>query len=143
MRVTISCGFSLSWVNNKEVIELFRFLSPQIQLPDRKTLSGKILHEAVIDLNNTMIEKLKSDRIGIILSFDGWVNVREQELMGTVLMSSDGQPYIWKAVDVSGERQKTADVIFKTEEMITSIRELDLTILAIVTDSAPAYNAAR
>jgi len=70
LRVTISCDFSLSWINNKEVIELFRFLSPQIKLPDRKTLSGKILHEAVTDLNNTMIEKLKSDRIGIILSFD-------------------------------------------------------------------------
>ena len=143
LRVTISCGFSLSWVNNKEVIELFRFLSPQVKLPDRKTLSGKILHEAVTDLNNTMIEKLKSDRIGITLSFDGWINICEQELMGTVIVSSDGQPYIWKVVDVSGERQKTADVIFKTEEMITSIRGLDLTILAIVTDSAPAYNAAR
>ena len=78
MRVTISCGFSLSWVNNKEVIELFRFLSPQIQLPDRKTLSGKILHEAVIDLNNTMIEKLKSDRIGITLSLmDGSMSVNK------------------------------------------------------------------
>lgn len=125
------------------MIELFRFLSPQVKLPDRKTLSGKILHEAVTDLNNTMIEILKSDRIGVTLSFDGWVNVREQELMGTVVMSSDGQPYIWKATDVSGERQKTADVMSKTEEMINSIRELDLTILAIVTDSAPAYNAAR
>jgi len=63
--------------------------------------------------------------------------------MDTVLMSFDRQPYIWKAVDVSGEQQKTADVILKTEEMITSIRELDLTILAIVTDSASAYNTAR
>ena len=44
---------------------------------------------------------------------------------------------------MSGERQKTADVILKTEEMITSIRKLDLTILAIVTDSVSAYNAAR
>ena len=46
-------------------------------------------------------------------------------------------------MDVSDERQKTADVMFKTEEMITSIKELDLTILAIVTDSAPAYNVSR
>jgi len=90
LRVTISCRFSLSWVNNKEVIELFRFLSPQIKLPDRKTLSDKILSEAVMELNNTMIEKLKSDRIDVTLSFDRWVNVREEELMGTVLMSSDG-----------------------------------------------------
>ncbi|RHZ81561.1 hypothetical protein Glove_118g2 [Diversispora epigaea] len=143
LRVTISCGFALSWVNNPEVIELFKFLNPLIKLPNRKTLSDKILHEAVTDLNNTMIEKLESDRIGITLSFDGWINVREQELMGTIIMSSDGQPYVWKAIDVSGERHKTDDVIAKTEEMITEIRELNLVILAIVTDSAPAYNAAR
>ncbi|RHZ86780.1 hypothetical protein Glove_46g127 [Diversispora epigaea] len=143
LRVTISCGFALSWVNNPEVIELFKFLNLLIKLPNRKTLSDKILHEAVTDLNNTMIEKLESDRIGITLSFDGWINVREQELMGTIIMSSDGQPYVWKAMDVSGERHKTDDVIAKTEEMITDIRELNLVILAIVTDSAPAYNAAR
>ncbi|RHZ86270.1 hypothetical protein Glove_52g163 [Diversispora epigaea] len=109
LRVTISCGFALSWVNNPEVIELFKFLNPLIKLPDRKTLSDKILHEAVTDLNNTMIEKLESDRIGITLSFDGWINVREQELMGTIIMSSDGQPYVWKAMDISGERHKTDD----------------------------------
>ena len=118
-------------------------MSPQIKLPDRKTLSDKILSEAVMELNNTMIEKLKSDRIDVTLSFDRWVNVREEELMGTVLMSSDGQPYVWRVVDVSDKYQKTADVMFKTEEMITSIKELDLTILAIVTDSALAYNVSR
>ncbi|RHZ86715.1 hypothetical protein Glove_46g111 [Diversispora epigaea] len=46
LRVTISCGFALSWVNNPEVIELFKFLNPLIKLSDRKTLSDKILHEA-------------------------------------------------------------------------------------------------
>ncbi|RHZ81425.1 hypothetical protein Glove_120g161 [Diversispora epigaea] len=132
LRVTISCGFALSWINNPEVIELFKFLNPLIKLPNRKTLSDKILHEAVTDLNNTMIEKLESDRIGITLSFDGWINVREQELMGTIIMSSD-------AIDVSGECHKTDDVIAKTEEMITEIRELNLVILAIVTDISPEF----
>ncbi|CAG8487378.1 2388_t:CDS:2 [Diversispora eburnea] len=37
-------------------------------------------------------------------------------------------------MDISGECYKTDDVIAKTEEMITDIRELNLTILAIVTD---------
>jgi len=38
LRITISCGFSLSWINNKEVIEFFRFLRSQIKLQDRKTI---------------------------------------------------------------------------------------------------------
>jgi hypothetical protein len=143
LRVTISCGISLAWTNNLEVIELFRFLNPNIKLPDRKTLSNKILHEATKDLDNTMIEKLKLDRIGVTMSFDGWTNVREQELMGTVLMTSDGQPYIWQAIDVSSERETNIEVISKTKEMISKINEIEVSLLAIVTDSAPAYNAAR
>ena len=90
-----------------------------------------------------MLEKLVLDRVGITLSFDGWTNVREQELMGTVLMSSEGQPYVWKAVDVSGERATTLEIIPKIEEMISKMNELNIPLLAIVTDSAPAYNAAR
>ncbi|CAG8435306.1 5545_t:CDS:2 [Diversispora eburnea] len=78
------------------VIELFR-------LPDRRTLSDRILREAA-DLNNSMIDKLKSDRVGVTLPFDGWVNFREQELIGTVLMSSDGQPYICLELVVNGKK---------------------------------------
>jgi hypothetical protein len=33
--------------------------------------------------------------------------------------------------------------MFKIEEMISKINELNISLLAIVTDSAPAYNAAR
>jgi hypothetical protein len=143
LQVTISCGFPLSWVNNPEVIELFRFLNPQIKLPNRKTLSTEILSDVVKDFDAMMLEKLVLDRVGITLSFDGWTNVREQELMGTVLMSSDGQPYVWKAVDVSSERATTLEVMTKIEEMVSKINELHIPLLAIVTDSAPAYNAAR
>jgi len=143
LRVTISCGFPLSWVNNLEVIELFRFLNPQIKLPDRKTLSGKILGDAVKELDETMLEKLKLDRIGVTMSFDGWTNVREQELMGTVLMTSDGQPFVWQAVDISTERTTAIEVMSKTESMISKVSNMEIKLLAIVTDSAPAYNAAR
>ncbi|GBC31626.2 ribonuclease H-like domain-containing protein [Rhizophagus irregularis DAOM 181602=DAOM 197198] len=143
LRVTISCGFPLNWVNNSEVIELFKFLNPEIKLPDRKTLSNKILGDAVEELDKTMLEKLKLDRIGVTMSFDGWTNVREQELMGTVLVTSDRQPFAWQAKDISCERATTTEVMSKTEGMISEINKMKITLLAIVTDSAPAYNAAR
>ncbi|GBC46508.2 ribonuclease H-like domain-containing protein [Rhizophagus irregularis DAOM 181602=DAOM 197198] len=142
LQVTISCGFSLSWINNPEVIELFKFLNPQIKLPDRKTLSNEILDEAVKEFDIKMLEKLVLDRVGITLSFDGWTNVREQELMGTVLTSSDGQPYVWKASDISSERVTNIEVRLKVEEMMSQLDELKIPLLAVVTDSAPAYNAA-
>ena len=71
MQITISYGFSLSWVNNLEVIELFKFLNLQIKLPDRKTLSTEILGNVVKDFDTMMLEKLILDRVGITLSFDG------------------------------------------------------------------------
>ncbi len=143
LQVTISCGFPLSWINNPEVVELFKFLNPQIKLPDRKTLSNEILDNAVKEFDIRMLERLVLDRTGITLSFDGWTNVREQELMGTVLTSSDGQPYIWKATDISSERVTNIEVRAKVEEMMSKLDELKIPLLAIVTDSVPAYNAAR
>lgn len=143
LQVTISCGFPLSWLNNLEVIELFKFLNPQIKLPDQKILSNEILDNAVKEFDVRMLEKLVLDRIGITLSFDGWTNIREQKLMGTVLTSSDGQPFIWKASDISSERITNVEIRSKVEEMISELNELKIPLLAIVTDSAPAYNAAR
>ncbi|CAJ0840770.1 21490_t:CDS:2, partial [Entrophospora sp. SA101] len=92
LKATISCGFPLSWVNNQETTELFKFLNPHIKLPDRKTLSTKLLNDAVKEYDNVMLEKLRLDQIGVTLMFDGWTNVRQQELMGCVLLMSDGEP---------------------------------------------------
>jgi hypothetical protein len=50
---------------------------------------------------------------------------------------------VWKAVDVSSERATNIEVMSKTEEMISKISQMEIVLLAIVTDSAPAYNAAR
>ncbi|CAJ0908098.1 13191_t:CDS:2, partial [Entrophospora sp. SA101] len=70
LKATISCGFPLSW----------------------KTLSTKLLNDAVKEYDNVMLEKLRLDQIGVTLMFDGWTNVRQQELMGCVLLMSDGEP---------------------------------------------------
>ena len=58
-------------------------------------------------------------------------------------MSSEGQPYVWKATDISSKRATTLEVINKINEMVLKKNELHIPLLAIVTDSAPAYNAAR
>lgn len=63
--------------------------------------------------------------------------------MRTIIISSNGQPYIWKVMDISGERYKTDNVMVKIKEIIADIKRLNLTILAIVIDSAPAYNTAQ
>ncbi|CAB5370126.1 unnamed protein product [Rhizophagus irregularis] len=116
-RESFSSHSSLTSLPFNEVIELFKFLNPQIKLPDRKTLSNEILDEAVKEFDIKILEKLVLDRVGITLSFD--------------------------ASDISSERVTNIEVRLKVEEMMSQLDELKIPLLAVVTDSAPAYNAAR
>jgi hypothetical protein len=143
IRATVSAGFSLRWVENKEVQELFQFLNPALKLPGRKTLGGRILDDESKALENEMIQKLKNDSVGITLSFDGWTNVLNQNILGSVFITSEGKVIIWKAVDVSGELERWREVVEKTEIMFKELDKMGVNLIAVVTDSAPSYAAAR
>jgi len=143
IRLTVSCGWALHWVNNPEAKELFEFLNPFLKLPDRKTLGGEILQNAVSEGDNAMEIALKEDPIGVTLKFDGWTNVKNEYLLGVVIMTSEGRPYVWKAVDIGSERETHLEVIEKTKAMITELEIKNINVCAIVTDSASAYAAAR
>jgi hypothetical protein len=90
-----------------------------------------------------MVRKLRADSVGITLSFDGWTNVLNQNLLGSVFITSEGEVLIWKAVDISGELEKWKDVYEKTETMFKEIDEMGVNLIAVVTDSASSYAAAR
>ncbi|RIA82337.1 hypothetical protein C1645_835514 [Glomus cerebriforme] len=51
--------------------------------------------------------------------------------MGTVLVTSDGQPFAWQAKDISCECATTTEVMSKTEGMISEINKMKITLLAI------------
>ncbi|CAB4439548.1 unnamed protein product [Rhizophagus irregularis] len=59
----------------------------------------------------------KEDQIGITL---------------TVLLSSKGKPYVWKAVDISSEHENYTAVMDKIEIMLTDLKKKDITVYAIV-----------
>ena len=122
---------------------MFEFLNPLIKLPDRHTLGGKILNDTVSEGDKVMHIALKEDIIGVTLTFDGWTNVNNKQLLGVVIMTSEGRPYVWKATDISSERETHVEVISKTEAMITELRKENVKICAVVTDSAGTYAAAR
>ena len=143
LRLTVSCGWALSWVNNPEAKELFNFLNPHLKLPDRRELRGNILTKAVEKTDDAMNIALKEDPVGVILTFDGWTNVKNEQLLGAVLISSEGRPYVWKAVDISIERENHINVMGKIESMLTELKQKEINVCAIVTDSAGAYAAAR
>ena len=143
LRLTFSCGWALSWVNNPEAKELFNFLNPLLKLPDHRLLGGDILKEAVKNVDEIMDNTLKEDQVGVTLTFDGWTNVKNEQLLGTVLITSEGRPFVWRAVDISSERENYTNVMEKTELMLNGLKDKEIIVCAVVTDSASAYAAAR
>lgn len=118
-------------------------MNPFLKLPDRRLLGGKILKKAVENADEIMDNALKEDQVGVTLTFDGWTNVKNKQLLGSVLITSEGRPYIWKAVDISSERENHIKVMEKIESMLDDLNKKKIVVCAIVTDSAGAYAAAR
>ncbi|CAB4398843.1 unnamed protein product [Rhizophagus irregularis] len=143
IRLTVSCEWALHWVNNSEAKELFEFLSPFLKLSDRKTLGKTILNDAISEADDAMEIALREDPVGITLTFDGWMNVKSKQLLGVVLMTSEGRPFVWKAADISSERETHLEVMEKTEAMIADLEKKSINVCAVVTDSAGAYAASR
>ena len=140
---TVSAGFSLRWVENKEVQDLFCFLNLALKLPACKTLGERILNDESKALENEMTQILKNDPVGVTLSFDGWTNVLNQNILGSVFITSEGKVIIWKAVDTSGQLERWREVIEKTETKFKEIDKMGVSLIAVVTDSTPSYAAAR
>jgi len=90
-----------------------------------------------------MTQVLKNDPVGITLSFDGWTNVLNQNILSSVFITSEGKVIIRKAVDTNGQLERWREVIEKTEIMFKEIDKIGVNLIAVVTDSAPSYAAAR
>ena len=86
---------------------------------------------------------LKENPVGVTLTFDGWANIKNEQLLGVVVITSEGRPYVWKADDISSEREIHLEVMKKTIAMITELKSQKVNVCAVVTDSAGAYAASR
>ncbi|UZO18359.1 uncharacterized protein OCT59_009674 [Rhizophagus irregularis] len=91
-----------------------------LKLPDRKQLAGPILDQAIKSIKQLRKEKLNQvhKQAGITLSFNGWKNIVNQELLGIMIILPSGETLIWKAVDISDQRGRAIDVIPKIERNI-------------------------
>jgi len=143
LRLTVSCGWALHWVNKPEAKELFEFLNPHLKLPDRRALGGQILEAAVSEADKAMHEALREDPTGVTLTFDGWTNVKNEQLLGVMIITSEGKPYVWKATDISIERESHIEVMEKTKIMIDELKNMEVKVFVVVTDNAGPYAASK
>jgi hypothetical protein len=143
LRMTVSNGLPFSFVENEETKALFEFIAPGLTLPNRKAIGGRILKNTAKSLQENIIKTAENDKNGVTATFDGWTNVKMEQLWGIVFITSKGQPLVWGAHEISSERSRTADVIRHIEELMEDAKKKKVNIKAFVSDSAGEYAAAR
>ncbi|CAG8678024.1 4460_t:CDS:2, partial [Scutellospora calospora] len=48
------------------------------------------------------------------------------KLIGVMIVTSEGKPYIWKVMDISTERENYLKVIEKTEDIIDELKNINV-----------------
>ncbi|CAG8821603.1 27258_t:CDS:1, partial [Racocetra persica] len=142
LRAIISASIAFWWIENPEVKELFHFISPYLKLPNRRSLSNRILMNTTNKVQTTIKELVCKDKIGITIAFDGWRNVVNEELMGVVFITSSGETLIWSAENISIERQRKEEVISRIHDLFEKTKKLNIRANCLVTNSARSYAAA-
>lgn len=143
LRMTVSNGLPFSFVENEETKELFEFIAPGLILPNRKAIGGRILMNSANSLQEDIIKFAVNDKDGVTAAFDGWTNVKMEQLWGVVFITSEGQPLVWRAHEISSERSRTEDVIRHIKELMDDAMQKNIIIKAFISDSAGEYAAAR
>ena len=143
LKVTVACGFPFRWIDDPAVKELFKWLNPMLELPDRKQLGGRILQKSSENLTETILNDAINDNLRIILVFDGWKNVACQNLLGSVLFTSECNMIIWKVEDISGKRCTGDVIVNETKKSFKELEEKKIKINGLITDSASENTAAR
>ncbi|CAG8479925.1 10276_t:CDS:2 [Cetraspora pellucida] len=132
-----------SYCNKTDDEDLASQTSRKHQNSDILALSNRILDAEQNNFIKSHEQKLEGDGIGVTLAFDGWKNILKQNIFGSLFILSNGEVQVWEAIDISSEREWMIDIISKIEKMISNTSIIGAKLLAIVSDSAPAYATAR
>ncbi|CAB4380184.1 unnamed protein product [Rhizophagus irregularis] len=124
VKMCISNGLPFSFVENEETQAVFNFVAPGLKLPNRKKLGGKLLLNTSDNFQKNILKIAQSDEFGLTATFDGWTNVKQENIWGVVLITSK-------------------DVMRHIEQLIDETENKNIYIKAFISDSAGEYAAAR
>nr|CAG8610018.1 475_t:CDS:2 [Entrophospora candida] len=143
LRMLVSNGLSFTFLENQETKDVFNFISPAIKLPGRQAMSNRILPQSTKLLRESIIQLASNDKIGVTAALDGWVNIKQEHLLGIIFITSTGESLVWGVRDISDQRSKTDDVVRHIKEIMYEAEENKIKINCFVSDSAGEYAAAR
>ena len=88
VKMCVSNGLPFSFVENEETQAVFNFIAPGLKLSNCKKLSGKILMKISDNFQENILKIAQSDENGLTATFDGWMNVKQENIWGVVLITS-------------------------------------------------------
>lgn len=140
-RVTAAAGFSLSWVENPEVVSFFQTFVPQANLPSRGVLTRRLVPQTLSVLQKDLRQSLQ----GVIGTgqADGWTALNSHHLIAFMFVAR-GKVYTVRVHDASRER-KTAENLLKLmlEVIETLKKEWGVELIAFTTDASGESRKAR
>lgn len=139
----VSNGLPFTFMENKETLDVFNFISPALKLPGRRAISDRILPNSANELTKSIVQVASNDKIGVTAAFDGWTNIKQEHLFGVIFITSQGEPLIWGAHDISDQRSRTEDVKILIKNIMDDAEQKGIQINCYVSDSAGEYAAAR
>ncbi len=96
-----------------------------LELLNQKQLSGRILQKSSNNLTEIILNDAINDELEIMLAFDGWKNVARQNLLGSVLFTSECNMIIWKVKDISGKRCTGDIIVNETKNLLKNLKKKD------------------
>lgn len=143
MNSTIDNGWSFRWVDNQSSQKMIGFANPNLKLSSRKVLAGRILTTNSQTIKDKLLDAAQKDSFGVTVCFDGWKNVKKQEIIGSVLITSNGQVLVWGGEDMSGSRLRWEEIKIFSLDFLKKLDNSNIKYNAIITDSASQNQAAR
>ena len=143
LRIIVSNGLPFTFFENEDTQALFNFISSGITLLKHKTIGRRLLINSAKSVQKEVIKAAQFDSDGVTATFDGWTNVKQENIWGIVLITSQGQTLIWGAHEISSEWSRTADIIRHIENLIIETKEKNINIKVFISDSAREYAVAQ
>ncbi|KAI0363606.1 hypothetical protein BV20DRAFT_1007124, partial [Pilatotrama ljubarskyi] len=140
-RLTASCGWSLTWVENIEWIDFCADFIPQAIVPSHKVLGNRLIPAEVEKFRKSAQEACRG-RLAT-LQCDGYTALNQHHLIA-FMITVNGKVYTIRAYDTSNE-PKTAENLLRRIYEVLRIVEQDwgVTVMALTSDCSGESRAAR
>lgn len=119
---------------------LIALLNPDYakHMPTSRTLSGKLLDKQYEEMKQKIAVILEESE-GLVLTSDGWTNIKGDHLVNFIVKAPNRQPFFYKSINTSGIAQTGLAIADAISEVLEEIGPSKFS--SVVTDNASVMQA--